>query len=206
MFIFLKQVLESICRSISKASFIFIFKENQQKYWYFLLMSTDHLVHIHTCCIIPTVQILSPSLASLYHVLPLTNILTLILIPFPLQNPLYPACLFLVISSILPKNSWISSINWSIKLLPLNSFSYSSEETNFKISELVEVLRKGKKQNKTHPTLLNSTQQCLRTRQGSQVKPQILARPSSNFMPDYYINYLPVAHVIVKSSCVGYDS
>lgn len=152
MFIFLKQVLESICRSISKASFIFIFKENQQKYWYFLLMSTDHLVHIHTCCIIPTAQIslsfpcFSVSCSSPH------NILTLILIPFPLQNPLYPACLFLVISSILPKNSWISSILWSIKLLPLNSFSYSSEETNFKISELVEVLRKGKKQNPPNST------------------------------------------------------
>lgn len=52
-----KQVLVSICRRMSKASFIFIFKENQQKCWYFLLMSIHHLVHIHTCCIIPTVQI-----------------------------------------------------------------------------------------------------------------------------------------------------
>ena len=71
----------------------------------------------------PRFRFLSPSLVSLYHALSLTNISTLILIPFPLRNPLYPGCLFLVISSILPKNAWISSTNWSIKLLLLNSIS-----------------------------------------------------------------------------------
>lgn len=117
------QVLVSICRRMSKASFIFIFKENQRKCWYFLLMSTHHLVHIHACCIIPTVQIsLSFPGFSVSRSFTHQHLAT----DFDTSPPSKSFISWLSLLSnffILPKNSWISSTNWSIKLLPLNSFS-----------------------------------------------------------------------------------
>lgn len=150
-------------------------------------MSTDHLEPSHICRIIPMTQIFFSFPVSLYHILPLTNISTLILIPLPLQNPLYSGCLFLVISSIMPKNSWKSSIDWSIKLLPLNSFSYSSEETNFKMLKIGEGFKEGGK--KTNPP--NTTKQyptVPKTSQGSRVKFQTFVEPPNNFTPGNYIN------------------
>lgn len=123
--------------------------------------------------------------------LSLTNISTLILIPLPLQSPLSPGCLFLVISSILPKASWISSINWGIKSLFLSSFSYSSEETNYKISKLVKVLRKGENKKQKNPP--NPTEQHLTVPQdpeGSRVEFQIFMRPPGNFVPEYHTDCL----------------